>query len=291
MKFLNVYLADGTYDGSITMSSSASKFTAIRVKKYEISQYINDLNLPGVYMLLIDDDTVYVGQSGLDSVGKRILNTHSGDIDSRWHTVIGFCCIDRTISSNQLLFIENALCEYTHKNYGHCITSTPSKTNCNATYRNKHYNLSSKEIHTCNQYFEDIKYYIESCVNSIFGTPSPADTFPGKMELFYYKNSSRNVYGKAEILTHCGNTRMRKTVLKAGSRISSEVSVNFRGYQSIINKRKQMEVKGVIENHILKEDIEFDSQSGAGQFLNGTSFDGNSNWKTEKGDIKLKEIL
>lgn len=291
MNRLNIYLVDGTYDGSILMSSPASKFTAVRVKKDEIAQYANDLDMPGVYMLLIDDDTVYVGQSGLDSVGKRVLNTHSGSIDSSWHTMLGFCCIDKTISSNELLFIENALCEYAHNNYGHCVTTTPSKANCNAAYRNQHYHLGSGQIHTCNQYFEDIKYYISSCVNSIFGTPSSATVSAGKPELFYFKSAARDVDGKAEILTHCGHTKARKAVLKAGSKISTEVSTSFGGYQSIINKRKQMEVMGKIVNRILQDDIPFDSQSGAGQFLNGTSFDGNSNWKTVKDDTKLKDLL
>ena len=77
----------------------------------ELELYENSLSLPGVYMLLIGNDTVYVGQSGLDAIGNRIVNTHSGTIDSSWHTVIGFCCVDKTIGNNELLFLENALCE------------------------------------------------------------------------------------------------------------------------------------------------------------------------------------
>ena len=132
MNSLNLYMADGTYEGPIIMSSTTSKFTAVRVKKMDMAMYANELDMPGIYLLLVGNDSVYVGQSGLDTVKKRIQNTHSGDIDSSWHTVLGFMCVDKTISSNELLFMENAMCEYVHAKYPHCLTTSPSKANCNA---------------------------------------------------------------------------------------------------------------------------------------------------------------
>ena len=53
MNRLSIYLADGTFDGPITMSSPASSFTAIRVKRDDMDQYVEDLNKPGIYLLLI----------------------------------------------------------------------------------------------------------------------------------------------------------------------------------------------------------------------------------------------
>ena len=44
-----------------------------------------------------------------------------------------------------------------------------------------------------------------------------------------------------------------------------------------------------IANGTLTVDIEFTSQSSAGQFLNGTSFNGNANWKTAQG-VPLKDL-
>jgi len=104
MNRLSIYLADGTFDGPITMTSPASSFTAIRVRREDMDQYVEDLNKPGIYFLLIGDDTVYVGQSGLDTIGKRVVNTHSGTIDSSWHTLVAFACKETTISSNELLY-------------------------------------------------------------------------------------------------------------------------------------------------------------------------------------------
>ena len=290
MRALNIYMADGTLNGSIIMSSAASIFNAVRVKRMDVPQYINDLNYPGVYMLLIGNDTVYVGQSGLNTIGKRIFNTHSGNIDNSWHTVVGFGCKNQNISGNELLFIENALCEFAHAAYAHCVTTTPSKNNRNATYRNQHYLLSSSQIHTCNSYFQDIMHYINSFGGSIFG-PGSGNQIIGQKDTFYFKNPSRDVDGKAEILIHTGNTGARTAVLKAGSKVSIDVSPNFGGSKKVIQQRAALAAQGKLIARILQTDITFDSQSGAGQFLNGTSFNGNVNWKTVNGDILLKNLL
>ena len=292
MNGLNIYLADGTLGGPVTMTSSSSFFNAVKVKRTDIPNYTNDLNFPGVYMLLIGTDTVYVGQSGLSTVGKRILSPHAGNIDSQWHTVVGFGCKNPNISNNELLFIENALCEYAHANYAHCVTISPSRGTCNAAFRNQHYNLNGGQIHTCNQYIKDIKHYISCLGNSIFGIviTSPAGA-SGTKELFYFKNPSRGVDGKAEILIHTGNTAARTAILKAGSIFSATVSDNFSGSNSVKNRRQQLQTSGAIVANVLQTDITFSSQSSAGAFLNGTSFNGNKNWKTVNGDIPLKQLL
>ncbi len=294
MNRLSIYLADGTFDGPITMSSPASSFTAIRVKRDDMDQYVEDLNKPGIYLLLIGNDTVYVGQSGLDTIGKRALNTHSGSIDSTWHTLVAFACKETTISSNELLFIENALCEYAHAHYPKCATTTPTKANCNAVYRNSHYHLGSSSIHTCNAYIKDILFYINHFGKSMFVLPDTPVEQPVDDEhhaLFYFKNHARDTDGKAIILINQGHTSKRKTVLKAGSRISTNVLSAFEGSDRVKAQRQQFEQEGKIVNRTLQVDIPFDSQSGAGQFLNGGSFDGNSSWKRVSDDIKLKNLL
>lgn len=290
MNGLKIYLADGTFDGAVTMDSTASMFTAARVSKAELSQYDADFKLPGIYLLLIDDNTVYVGQSCFDAVGSRILKPHSGNIDASWHTVFGFMTASR-ISSNEFLYIENAMCEYVHKHYSKCLTSSPSKKNCNAAYRQNHYQLSSSQIHACDQYIADIQFYIEKIPVSIFPSAYRKPVSQNaSVDTFYFNNQKRDVAGIAEIQIHLGHQKMRTTILKAGSKISSNVSPHFSGSQRILAYRQQLEKNGQIVNRVLQQDIRFESQSGAGQFLNGTAFDGNSSWTTVSG-ITLKNLL
>ena len=292
MKGIHLYSAGEDYDGPITMKCSASKFTVVRIPKDEVAQYSFDMDEPGIYFLLIGSDSVYVGQSGLHTVGKRIMNTHSGTIDALWHTVVGFMTADKTISSNELLFIENAMCEYVHATYGSCLTTTPAKANCNATYRKTHYHLSIGQIQACNQYISDIKDYNAAFPNTIFPKQYQNTAKPVlNTDLFYFTSPKRDSDGKAEIVVNLGHMKARKTILKKGSKLSFDVSPNFHGSQTVINLRQQYTAAGKIVHRVLQEDIVFESQSGAGQFLNGTSFDGNKNWKTVNGDTPLKQLL
>lgn len=292
MNGLQIYLADGTYNGAIVMTSSVSKFNAVRVKRSDVSGYNSELGGPGIYLLLVGTDSVYVGQTGFDTINSRIFKPHSGNIDSSWHTVVGFKCTDPNISKNELEYIENGMCEYVHSSYNKCLTISPAKSKCNAQFRSQHYHLSIGQMHSCNQYIDDLKYYISILPKGIFPPPyQPATNSSNNKELFYFKNPSRDVDGKAEILIHTGNTGPRTAVLKAGSKVSIDVSPNFGGSNKVIQQRATLTAQGILVARILQTDITFSSQSGAGQFLNGTSFNGNVNWKTVNGDILLKNLL
>lgn len=70
-------------------------------------------------------------------------------------------------------------------------------------------------------------------------------------ELFYFKNAKRDVDGKAEILINCGHTQARKTVLKAGSKVSIDVSDSFQRSNSIKTKWQNLELEKKIIDCIL----------------------------------------
>ncbi|MCR4884641.1 MAG: hypothetical protein K6A68_13800 [Clostridiales bacterium] len=298
MKSVSIFLADTDADGAVLINSPSSHFTAARIPKEELDLYENSISMPGVYMLLIGSDTVYVGQSGLDTIKNRIVNTHSGNIDSSWHTVLGFCCVDKTIGNNELLFLENALCEYVHNNFTHCATTTPTKKNCNAKFRNSHYHLGAGAILNCNQYFHDIIDYLKMFPHLFPGQSmigkgtgeAQAELEEQETALFYANNPKRDAHGQAEIIIHTGNKGKRKAILKAGSQISTMVSDKFKSYKSVIARREELEKEGKLKDRILKADVVFPSQSSAGEFLFGTSCNGNTTWKSTDGKL-LTEYL
>ena len=311
MRHIEIILETGTFEGPVTMRSINSQFRATRCSRTALADYAVDLNYPGIYMLLIGTDTVYVGQTAMNSIAKRIMSTHSGTIDSSWHTVLAFSCMDPTISTNELLYMENAMTEYAHKNYTHCATTTPSISNCNPTYRKTQYKLSANQIKKCDQYLADIKFYIERFGETIFDasvTPPPPISPPvepsdpstlsdpgddvevGMKETFYFSSPVRGSQGSAKIGIHTGHSKKRPALLLSGSIVSKDVSDSFVGSNSVKALRTQLEKQGILIDRILQEDYLFQSQSGAGQFLNGTSFDGNGNWKTKDG-VPLKQLL
>lgn len=308
MDKLNIYLADGTFHGEITMSSPTSNFTAVRVRRRDMNEYQEELLKKGVYFLLIGTDTVYVGETG-DKIFNRAVAPHSHEIDASWHTLVAFAYVGAAISNNMLQYIENAMCEFVYANYPHCATTIPARENCNNAYRRRNYGLGSNSIQTCNAYIDDIMFYIKHMGKSIFMpqeprlemqpaiSEMPSDPLPERhtdddhKALFYFRNKARDTDGKAEILILQGHSQKRTAILKAGSKVSANVLTAFKSSERVIRQRNQYEAEGKLVQRILQVDIPFPSQSNAGEFLNGSSFDGNSNWRRVSDNVKLKELL
>ena len=174
MTDLHIEMPTAYYDGPVTMNSS-SHFYMVRAQRSDVPLYSDELDKPGVYLLLVGSSSVYVGDSSLDTVKQRIFNTHTGTIDASWHTVVGFMS-NKQLSTNELRFLENAMCEYVRERYD-CLTATPSAANCNAKYRREHYGLGSGQIRACYNYLDDMKHYISLLQNNVFYglPPIPGD--------------------------------------------------------------------------------------------------------------------
>lgn len=315
MDKLGIFLSDGNWDGPVTMDSPSSMFKVIRVKKVDLNIYQADLGLPGVYFLLIGKDSVYVGQTS-DSIYKRILSTHTGDIAKLWHTVVAFPFKHKNISNNVLLYIENAMCEFIHQNYPHCLTTTPAKSNCTLKYRNKNYSLNGNDILTCLQYIDDIKYYISFFKNeSLFSgtaivTPTPnttqlpeaftesedqstvdtpptddqKDTSSAKGLQLFIISKKKEIHAEGILLD--GN----RILVKAGSTIAKESHLsnqqNQAGYEA--HRRKLIHDK-IINDSVFMQDYVFASPSCAAAVIRGTASSGNFIWKTADGK-RLGEV-
>lgn len=285
MQNLSITLADGTFNGAVTMQSS-SKFHVVRTAKSLVSNYSQDLEEPGLYFLLVGNNSIYVGQSGLDNVGRRIMNTHSGNIDSQWHTVVGFMCSERTITANELLYMENALCEFVHGSHFECLTSSPSRNNCNANYRRTHYHLSGNRINACNQYIEDIKHYISLIEDYLFVCANISD-FPSEpvnhsSSIRFYCSGPRGA--KAEGVFTRPGLKVRK-----GSTIARDVSPSFLRHNYNSHRTKLIE-EGIILDYKFVDDYQFSSPSEAAAVVLGRSAAGTTEWKTIDGK-PLKDFL
>lgn len=121
-------------------------------------------------------------------------------------------------------------------------------------------------------------------------TPTDSGSESGEKETFYFASPARGSNGMAVIGIHLGHSKKRNTLLLKGSKVSLEVSESWAGSASVKALRASLEKQGILVDGVLMEDYMFSSQSGAGQFLNGTSFDGNGNWKTADG-TPLKQLL
>ena len=277
MRGLKIYLANGTYDGTITMSSDTSKISVIRVERNNIRDYETELDGPGVYLLLMGKDEVYVGQTGFDTIKNRILNTHSRDIDSSWHSVLAFK-FDCPVVANELVYIENSMCEYAHTHFAGCLTLTPAKVNCNAKYRKSHYGLTGIQIHSCENYIKDMEYYISMFPGGIFA----------KREMMDLPVSEASGFGSTALL-HLRGRKVAATGFIAGTKFVVCKGAEFSRSETnscptgVRKHRKKLLNDGKIVNGKYAENVSFDSPSTAAAVTLGASANGNIEWVYSDG--------
>lgn len=280
MEKVNIYLADGSFEGRVVISGQSSKIKMIRTCRSNVNQYLQDLKLPGVYFLIIGSD-IYVGES--DNIETRILNSHRDNIHTNWQSVICFSCTD-PIELRERRFLENAFCEYIRRMGWNCITRKPKPENCNQNYRKIHYlnKMTPDKRDACNQYFEDIKYYLSFIKSTVFygcGTILVS-------QASHSARSSRNtVYFKC-----CGSGACAMgydspngfTVCK-DSIVSREIGT------SLSQRQKELRLRlindGTILGNKFTREFEFVSRATASNVILGRSSNAHIEWKREEEQV------
>lgn len=316
MRDLNIFLKEGNFDGDVVMQSrSDSSVIAVRATRSTLKKY-RELERCGVYMLMFKQRTVYVGQTN-EKCNQRPFDLHTDNIEKYWHTALVFSIQNANITDNELKYIENALCEYVHKNNNYeCITSVPARNNCNMDFRRSAYSLETPKIFACEKIIEDIKFYIKLFPASIFppqhvfsngcseipqsnplsiesSTPVPTASSQPETALFYYQNPRKDVKGYAEIAIHLGSASPnRDVVLKRGAVLGAiSTAPSFATTANKIkNKRDELRRNGELVQNVLQADIPINNTNFALELLSGVSLSAPENWKTADG-TKLKDLL
>lgn len=291
MQGLRIYLADGNYDGPVIVSSDSSKISAIRVAKENMDAYEKELNGLGIYLLLFEEDSVYVGQTGLSLLKRQLVRKHSKKIDEKWHTVFAFK-IAADVSEDELLFIKNAIAEYAHHNFKKCLAGSLTKQKCNFEYRCGHYNLNDSQIEICNQYVRDIEFYLNFIPKTIF--PSKFNSLKSnKVEsdgrvtkLFRCVDGKRKAPAQARITFYPGQDKDITTVVRAGSTIRRFQGMGIGDIEKKVAQEREKYIQaGKIDGSILLTDIAFSTPSFAASFILGKASTGLDNWMSmNKGD-------
>lgn len=287
MENVNVVLANGSFNGPVKLFSSFSRVTAFFVSRSNVSQYSRELNKKGVYLLFIGSKSIYVGEAHRNSIYKRIFNTHSGEIDNSWHSVAAFTFSNR-ISTDELGFIENALCEYVHNNRNWtCVTTSPSRNNCNEDFRIDKFDFEREQIITCNRDIDDIKHYISLMKDYLFVhannlTVSAADQISTNPSVPIFCKGPRGADAK-------GFKNASGILVRKGSIISDDVTPSFLNHNYYSHRLKLIE-EGVIVNNKFIIDYQFKKPSEASAIILGRASCGPEDWKTSDGK-KLKEII
>lgn len=297
MQGLRIYLADGNYDGPVIVSSDSSKISAIRVAKENMDTYEKELSGLGIYLLLFEEDSVYVGQTGLSLLKRQLVRKHSKKIDKKWHTVFAFK-IATDVSEDELLFIRNAIAEYAYHNFKKCLAGSLTKQKCNSEYRCGHYNLNDSQIEIYNQYVRDIEFYLNFIPKTIF--PSKFNALKSnKVEsdgrvtkLFRCVDGKRKASAQARITFYPGKDKDITTVVRAGSTIRRFQGMGIGEIEKKVAQEREKYIQaGKIDGSILQEDITFSAPSFAASFILGKASTGLDNWKSMDKGMLLRSYI
>ena len=181
----------------------------------------------------------------------------------------------RELQPGRLLHRQKADCTkpMTSRELQQNLLDKDKKENCTKAFRKKHYHLSGVQIHTCENYIEDIRAYIAMFPAGIF--PS----LPEQEEVLHI--SGKKVEATAYI---SGN----QFVVCKGSEFSitetSSCPVHIRKH------RKELMDEGKVQAGRFTEDVPFSSPSAAAACVIGGSADGRKMWLYPDGkSIKEKD--
>ena len=297
MQGLRIYLADGNYDGPVIVSSDSSKISAIRVAKENMDAYEKELNGLGIYLLLFEEDSVYVDQTGLSLLKRQLVRKHSKKIDEKWHTVFAFK-IAADVSEDELLFIKNAIAEYAYHNFKKCLAGSLTKQKCNSEYRCGHYNLNDSQIEICNQYVRDIEFYLNFIPKTIFPSKfnslksNKAESDGRVTKLFRCVDGKRKAPAQARITFYPGKDKDITTVVRAGSTIRRFQGMGVGKIEKKVAQEREKYIQaGKIDGSILQEDITFSTPSFAASFILGKASTGLDNWKSMDKGMLLRSYI
>ncbi|NLI62970.1 MAG: GIY-YIG nuclease family protein [Methanosarcinaceae archaeon] len=291
-KYIEVELMDGTPTGRFRCKIKNRNIVVLKIPRVDIdkSKDIKELSYSGIYFLLGKSDennenSIYIGQAVNRKNGEGILyrlNEHKKDYKKDfWTEAIIVTSPNNSLGLTELSFLEN-------KYYNIAIESKRyDVTNLNAP------NPGNFSPSVENQLLEYIDYSM--LIIGVLGykvfTPLVKSESVGQIDQFSesYDKSLLYINKKGRITKKEYEARGKMTsegfVVLEGSQIDLHPAKNFQNLKSAKTKRENAKM----EDNILRENILFNTPSGAAEFVIGSSANGWDEWKDKAGK-KLKEI-
>lgn len=236
-----------------------------------------ELKQTGVYFLFGRDDqtdksVVYVGQASVRKNGEGILNRlceHNKNPDKDyWTEAIAITTSNDSLGPTEISYLEHTFCKLAKDAKRYEVKNGNDPTIGN---------LSEEKQSEMEDFIDYAKVIVGTLGHKVFIPLVGADTNIDSEVTLYCKRRDSDATG---VLTSDG------FVVKKGSKISSTTTPSCPDYTQ--NRRKQH--KNIInDDFTLKEDILFNTPSGAASFVCGSSVNGNVEWKNSEG-VALKDI-
>ena len=278
-KSINLFLMDGSVNGRIkcTLANWTGLCFKIPRTSLDLCKDRKELKQTGVYFLFGRDDqtdknVVYVGQASVRKNGEGILNRlceHNKNPDKDyWTEAIAITTSNDSLGPTEISYLEHTFC-----NLAKDANRYEVKNGNDPTIGN----LSEEKQSEMEDFIDYAKVIVGTLGHKVFIPLVEEDENTDSETTLYCKRRGSDATG---VQTSDG------FVVKKGSKVSSTTTPSCPDYA--LNRRKQH--KDVInDDFTLKEDILFNTPSGAASFVCGSSVNGNVEWKNSEG-VALKDI-
>lgn len=279
-KVFQIFVPDNTLVSRIISCETqvTELYVIDRADKKFFAEYASELNKPALYILVNRDrKQLYVGETD-DSV-KRLRNHEAKDF---WTEAIVFHSTGDTLSTTEVKWLEAKTYE-TLNTLGYYDMSENKQTP-------QYPPLKRHQIYTLEPIFEEAKNYICAAGFDIFlrkkaekqqmmqfSEPEPVATAPQSNAINCHLTRNADAHGLF-------NTSDQSLTVLKGSKVNpqhvNQISETSR------NRREQLLAEYTEERNgerIVKQDVRFDTPSGAAVFCVGGSSNGWSQWKDETG--------
>lgn len=272
-KSISLFLMDGSVNGRIKCSLANWTGLCFKIPRtsLDLCKDRKELKQTGVYFLFgkdeqSDKNVVYVGQASVRKNGEGILNRlceHNNNPNKDyWTEAIAITTSNDSLGPTEISYLEHSFCKLARDAKRYVVKNGNDPTIGN---------LSEEKQSEMEDFIDYAKVIVGTLGHKVFIPLIEANPQDDSSEILYCNRRSSDARG---VQTSDG------FVVKKGSRITSDTTNSFPEYSA----RKREQYQDIIgDDYILKEDILFDSPSGAACFVCGSSASGNVEWKNSKG--------
>lgn len=275
-KSINFYLMDGEVSGRIKCSLSNWIGLVFKIPRtmLDVCKERVELKQTGVYFLfgkdeIHDTDVVYVGQASVRKNGEGVLNRlleHNRNPEKDyWTEAIVITTSNDSLGPTEISYLEHRFCSIANeaKRYEVKNTNDPMPGN-----------ITEEKISELEEFIDYAKVIIGTLGHKVF--------------IPFIHNVVENTFDKEEQILYCRRSgadaicirTSEGFVVKKGSKISPELKNSCS--EHTIKMRKQYQ-KFIDKDFVLREDVLFNTPSGAAAFVVGASANGYVEWKNEHG--------
>lgn len=279
-KSINMYLMDGDVNGRIKCTLANWTGLAFKIPRtsLDLCKDREELKQTGVYFLFGKDDqtdkgVVYVGQAGVRKNGEGILNRliehNRNPKKDYWTEAIAITTSNDSLGPTEISYLEHRFCQLATEAKRYEVKNGNDPTPGNP---------SEEKQSELEDFIDYAQVIIGTLGHKVFVPLIVVDDNPD--------NDSVELFCKRNGVNAIGVRTADGFVVKKGSSISEKTTKSCPEYA--LKKRQQYKDQ-IDENYVLREDILFNTPSGAASFVCGASTNGNVEWKTADGTT-LKEL-